>query len=258
MKRKRILRLLICLTSATLLSVGCEKAPSDRVQGYVEGEYVYVSSPLGGILDHLHVQRGQQVTAGQPLFSLDPTMEIATRDQAKAALILSQATFERQQRLFKEGPSAAQDLDTARAVRDQNQQQLAQAEWNLEQMKQATPQDALVYDTLYRQGEFVPAGKPIVALLPPPNIKVRAFVPETRVSSIHPGDTARVTVDGVSAPFIGRVSYISPRAEYTPPVIYSQESREKFVFMIESVFDPAIAAKLHPGQPVDVQFEPKQ
>ena len=180
------------------------------------------------------------------------------RDQANAALALSEANFNRQQQLFREGPSAAQDLDNARSVRDQNRQQLAQAEWNLSQMKQAAPQAALVYDTLYRQGEFVPAGKPIVALLPPPNIKVRAFVPETRVGSIHPGDTARVTVDGVSEPFIGRVSYISPRAEYTPPVIYSQESREKFVFMVESVFDPAIAAKLHPGQPVDVQFEPKK
>ena len=258
MKTKRIVHRLLCLTSGVLLLAGCRKAPSGRVQGYVEGEYVYVSSPLGGILDHLAVQRGQQVTAGQPLFSLDPTMEVAARDQARAALALSEATFKRQQQLFHEGPSAAQDMDNARAVRDQNQQQLAQADWNLEQMKQAAPKDALVYDTLYRQGEFVPAGKPIVALLPPPNIRVRAFVPETRVGSIHPGDTARVTVDGVSAPFIGRVSYISPRAEYTPPVIYSEESREKFVFMVESVFDPATAAKLHPGQPVDVQFEPKK
>ena len=55
-------------------------------------------------------------------------------------------------------------------------------------------------------------------------------------------------------PFAGKVSFISPQAEYTPPVIYSRESRGKLVFMIEVVFDPAVAAKLHPGQPVDVQF----
>ena len=67
----------------------------------------------------------------------------------------------------------------------------------------------------------------------------------------------RVTVDGVRDPFIGKVSYISPRAEYTPPVIYSREARDKLVFMVEAVFDPATAAKLHPGQPVDVQFEVK-
>ena len=64
-----------------------------------------------------------------------------------------------------------------------------------------------------------------------------------------------VAVDGVRDPFIGKVSYISPHAEYTPPVIYSKESRNKLVFMVEAVFDPATAAKLHPGQPVDVQFQ---
>jgi HlyD family secretion protein len=86
---------------------------------------------------------------------------------------------------------------------------------------------------------------------------VRAFVPETRVGSIHYGDDERVAVDGVRDPFIGKVSYISPHAEYTPPVIYSRESRDKLVFMGEAMFDPATAAKLHPGQPVDVQFESK-
>jgi HlyD family secretion protein len=239
------------------LLAGCDQAPKDRYQGYVEGEFVYVSSPLAGILENLAVQRGQQVAAGQLLFALDPTMEKAALDQANAALALSEATFKRQEELYRTGPSAAQDLDNARAVRDQDQQRLAQAKWNLEQMKQFAPQVGLVYDTLYRQGEWVAAGKPIVSLLPPANIKVRAFVPETRVGSIQPGDPTRVMVDGVSELFLGRVSYISPRAEYTPPVIYSQESREKFVFMVESVFDPVAAAKLHPGQPVDVQFEAK-
>ena len=252
------LRSFVCLTSVFWLVAGCDQAPKDRYQGYVEGEYVYVSSPLAGILDHLAVQRGQQVAAGQLLFALDPTMEKAALDQANAALALSEATFKRQEELYRTGPSAAQDLDNARAVRDQDQQRLTQAKWNLDQMKQFAPKAGLVYDTLYRQGEWVAAGKPIVSLLPPANIKVRAFVPETRVGSIQPGDTTRVMLDGVSEPFIGRVSYISPRAGYTPPVIYSQESREKFVFMVESVFDPATAAQLHPGQPVDVQFEGKK
>ena len=84
---------------------------------------------------------------------------------------------------------------------------------------------------------------------------VRAFVPETRVGSIHYGDEVQASVDGVKDPFVGRVSYISPRAEYTPPVIYSRESRAKLVFMVESIFDPQVAANLHPGQPVDVEFK---
>ena len=80
------------------------------------------------------------------------------------------------------------------------------------------------------------------------------FCARTRIGTIHPGDRVQVFVDGVREPFIGKVSFISPQAEYTPPVIYSRESRAKLVFMIEAVFDPKIAAKLHPGQPVDVQF----
>jgi HlyD family secretion protein len=93
--------------------------------------------------------------------------------------------------------------------------------------------------------------------LPPQNIKVRVFVPETRVGAIHYGETAQVQVDGVKEPFVGKVSYISPKAEYTPPVIYSRETRAKLVFMVELIFDPQAAADLHPGQPVDVEFRSK-
>jgi HlyD family secretion protein len=102
----------------------------------------------------------------------------------------------------------------------------------------------------------VGAGSPVVVLLPPANIKARAFVPETIVGRIHTGDKAAVSVDGMGAPLEGTVSYIAPRAEYTPPVIYSQKMREKFVFLVELKFTPEAAVKLHPGQPVDVRFSP--
>jgi HlyD family secretion protein len=240
-----------------LLVGGCSDPPQNRFQGYVEGEFVYVASPLAGQLETLSVQRGQQVTAGQPLFALDETAEKAAREQIEAALVLSEAELARQEKLFRTGVAAAQDLDRARSTRDQDKRRLTQTDWSFEQKKQVAPQSGLVYDTLFRQGEWVPAGKPVVALLPPQNIKVRAFVPETRVGSIHYGDTVQVTVDGVNNPFVGKVSYISPRAEYTPPVIYSRESRAKLVFMVESVFDPDVSANLHPGQPVDVEFKSK-
>ena len=100
----------------------------------------------------------------------------------------------------------------------------------------------------------MPAGKPVVALLPPPNIKVRAFVPEP--SSALSRSASRCAFCGWrQGPFVGRVAFVSPQAEYTPPVIYSQESRSKLVFMIEARFDPQDAAELHPGQPVDREFE---
>ncbi len=207
--------------------------------------------------------------------------------QARAASILSEQEYKRQDDLHHRGVTSGEDFDRARPPRDQDNHRvqqleadfqtahlgsrddqvdaaeanvraleaaLAQADWNLAQKRQAAPQSGLVYDTLYQQGEWVAAGKPIIALLPPENIKVRAFVPEWKVGTIHPGDRVSVFVDGVGEPFVGQVTYISPQAEYTPPVIYSQESRQKLVFMIEARFDPATAAKLHPGQPVDVEF----
>lgn len=246
----------ISLAIAFVLS-SCADPSTDRFQGYVEGEFVYVASPLAGQLDTLSVQRGQQVTTGQPLFSLDETAEKAARDMAEAALVLSEAEYKRQSELLRRGPASAQEYDRARSTRDQDRQRLTQAQWNFDQKKQAAPQAGLVYDTLFRQGEWVAAGKPVVVLLPPQNIKVRAFVPEPRVGSIHYDDPVEVTVDGVEKPFIGKVSYISPRAEYTPPVIYSRESRQKLVFMVELVFDPQVSVNLHPGQPVDVTFKSK-
>jgi HlyD family secretion protein len=131
---------------------------------------------------------------------------------------------------------------------------LEKTEWDLAEKRQAAPQAGLVFDTLYREGEWVAAGRPVVVLLPPENIKVRAFVPEPMIGSVRVGQSAHVKVDGVAEPIVGKVSFISPKAEYTPPVIYSQESRAKLVFMIEMVFDPETAAKLHPGQPVDVEL----
>jgi HlyD family secretion protein len=208
---------------------------------------------------------------------------------AQAALRLSTREVVRQEGL-SQVPGAAVELevDRARAARDQDRQRVAQlqadldtallgsrtdqviaaeaevhareaalarADWEFAQKRQQAPKSGLVFDTLYREGEWVPAGRPVVVLLPPENVKVRAFVSETRVGTIGPGDHVQVAVDTVPQPFMGTVSYISPRAEYTPPVIYSQESRDKLVFMIEVVFDPQSAVNLNPGQPVDVRFE---
>jgi HlyD family secretion protein len=303
------------------LLTACERVPSDRVQGYVEGEYVYVASPYAGALSSLSVRRGEQVRKGEPLFALEQVSEKAVRDeaerrlsqalanledakkgkrpseidslkaqlkQAQAALRLSQREVARQEGLAKvPGAAIELEVDRARSGRDQNQQRVAQleadlntallgarmdqvaaaeaevhareaalarAEWDLSQKRQVAPKAGLVFDTLYREGEWVAAGRPVVVLLPPDHIKVRTFVSEARVGAIKLGDLVQVTVDGVQGSIQGRVSYISPRAEYTPPVIYSQESREKLVFMVEVVFDHDDAVNLHPGQPVDVRF----
>ena len=208
--------------------------------------------------------------------------------QARAAAALSETEFLRQDKLWRDqGVNSRQEFDRAQSARDQDRQRVAQlesdlktaglgarvdqvtaaeaevrareaalagAEWDFAQKKQAAPQAGLVFDTLYREGEWVGAGKPVVVLLPPQNVKVRAFVSESMVGTLQLGNRVQVFVDGVAAPFAGKLSFISPKAEFTPPVIYSRETRGKLVFLIEAVFDPETAAKLHPGQPVDVRF----
>ena len=112
----------------------------------------------------------------------------------------------------------------------------------------------LVNDTNYVVGEWVPAGSPVVSLLPAQNIKVRFFVAESMLGAVKVGQTINVRCDGCAAPLAAQVTFISPQAEYTPPVIYSRESRTKLVYLIEARTEPEDAVKLHPGQPVDVTF----
>ncbi|HEX9444575.1 MAG TPA: efflux RND transporter periplasmic adaptor subunit [Candidatus Binatia bacterium] len=242
---------------AVCVLAGCHRPQDPRLQGYVEGEFVYVASPYGGALESLFVRRGAEVKAGDPLFVLDSAAEKAARDQARAALELSEKDYARMEKLARANLIAMQELDRARSTRDQDRERLAKAEWDLAQKRQSAPQAGLVFDTLFRQGEWIAPGRPVVALLPPSNVKVRAFVPETEIAKFHTGDAVWVNVDGLAAPVAGKISFISPRAEYTPPVIYSRESRDKLVFMIEIVFESGAGAGLHPGQPVDVQLGTK-
>jgi HlyD family secretion protein len=312
-------RMLMAAVGCGLLA-SCERKDPGFVQGYVEGEFVYVASPFGGQMQTLAVERGTEVKPGTLLFALDDTAEKAARDeaarrvaqarasledakhgqrptelesikaqlaQARAALVLSEREIQRQIRLHNTGVVAQRDVDAAQAQRDQDQQRvlqlsanletaqlgsreeqlaaaqenlraqeaaLAGAEWNVAQKAQTAPVAALINDTLYRQGDWVGAGQPVIVLLPPANVKVKAFVAQEMLGRIHAGDRAEIHVDGVPQPYEGCVSFISPRAEFTPPMIYSQEMREKFVFLVELSCAAQVAAKLHPGQPVDVRF----
>lgn len=132
------------------------------------------------------------------------------------------------------------------------QASLDRAGWAVAQKSQSAPRAGLVYDTLYREGEFVAAAAPVVSLLPPENIKVRFFVPEAEFGALKAGATVRVALTGRDAPLEARVSYLSPKPEYTPPVLYNRQNRSKLVFMVEAVFADDDARDLHPGQPVEV------
>ncbi|WP_455279360.1 HlyD family secretion protein [Cupriavidus necator] len=129
---------------------------------------------------------------------------------------------------------------------------LAQADWKLSRKTVAATQAGLVYDTPYRLGEWVPAGSPVVRMLPPGNVKVRFYVPETVVGALRNGQAVQVRCDGCAAPVAASITYVANEAEYTPPVIYSNETRRKLVFLVEARPSAADAPKLRPGQPVEV------
>ena len=299
---------------------GCGDQTNGALQGYAEGEYLRVASPIAGQLARLHVARGTEVKTGELLFALEQENETAARRQAEeqlrqadaqyrnlltgkrpeeiealraqlaqaeASLTLSESNLRRQEELVSAKFVSKEAADTARSARDRDQgrvselkaqlaaaklaarpdeiraaqaaaaaarEALAQAEWRLEQKNLRAPREGQVTDTLYVQGEWVPAGSPVVALLPPANIKVRFFVPEKVLGSVKTGQAVSVRCDGCEKPISALISYISPQAEYTPPVIYSRENRTKLVFLVEARPAPAEAAKLHPGQPVEVTF----
>jgi len=132
---------------------------------------------------------------------------------------------------------------------------LQQATWKLQQKQIASPRSGLVFDTLYREGDWVSAGSPIVQMLPPENIEVRFFVPEPVVGKLKLGQNISVHCDGCGANVFSTITFISNQVEYTPPVIYSNESRAKLVFMI--IAKPAAdkVALLHPGQPVEITLQ---
>ena len=108
---------------------------------------------------------------------------------------------------------------------------------------------------MFNRGEWVPAGAPVVTLLPPANVKVRFFVPESRLGSVKVGGRVAIACSGCEANLGATISYVSSQAEYTPPVIYSNDNRTRLVFMVEARPAPEQAAKLHPGQPVDVSLQ---
>jgi HlyD family secretion protein len=322
-RRFKPLRFLPIALVAVLAISGCSGGGRGTWQGYLEGDFVYVSSPLAGRLDKLLVTKGTRVTAGVPLFELERAAEVAAErqatqelqaaraqledlrkgsrpeeiaaleaklGQARATAELSRLELGRQEALFKTGAISASDYDRARlthladsrAVEEDSakletarlggrsdaiaaavavvraaEDAEAHARWSVDQKAQASPAAALVYDTLYREGEFVAAGSPVVSLLPPANIKVRFFVPESDFALLRAGDRVEVGMHGLPGPVEATVSYMSPQPEYTPPVLYNQDNRAKLVYMVEALVPAEVAADLHPGQPVAVRPQAK-
>jgi len=290
-----------------------------RLQGWVEGDFVFVGPDEAGRVETLAVREGDQVAAGAPLFSVEADLQTADvhttaaqvseararlarleaaqqrreeiavleaqEQRAQAMLALSTSELERQQSLSMRGVAAQAQLDQAKAnfnrdtaaleevrrqiavarlsAREEDiagaRQTLAaaearrsSAETKLARRKLSSPVSGAVQQVYYRPGEMVPAGRPVLSILPPGNIKLRFFVAQALLPKIALGDAVEVTCDGCT-PVNARVSFIARSAEYTPPVIYSLEERNKLVFMVEA--RPEKPDGLRVGQPVQVALK---
>ena len=150
-------------------------------------------------------------------------------------------------------PARADERGAADATAQAAQAGLAQARWREGQKQQAAPTAALVTDTFFRVGEWVPAGQAVVALLPPGSIRARFFVAESEVGSLTIGQAVTIHCDGCGAPLAAQIDRIATQPEFTPPVIYSNAQRARLVFMVEARPAPQDGLRLKPGQPVDVR-----
>ena len=209
--------------------------------------------------------------------------------QAQAALELSQITLAREEMLLKTEATPRARYDDARGALERDKARLAgaeaqlrsalqplgrdaerkaaeaevkaaraavaQAAWRLEQKSVTAPVAGRVQDTYFVEGEWVPAGRPVASLLPPGNVKARFYVSEVLLGSLSPGKDVEIRCDGCPAPVTAKITFISNQAEYTPPVLYSRESRGKLLFLVEARPAPADGAKLRPGQPVEVRLK---
>lgn len=318
MNRRRILPLALLAAAAlivALLVLAPRFRPAPTLSGYIEGEPLYLAAPVAGTVRTLHVARGQEVRAGQPLFVVDPAQVRSQYDQASAEQAAARAqaqdarkgqrpvelavfeaniaaaeaqareahaTLRRIEPLVRQGWYAPARLDDARAaaqaadaqVRAARRQRDAAAlgaredqiraadarvsqaaaavegaEARLADVAPKAPADARVEDVFFHAGEWAPAGQPILSLLPDARIKVRFFVPERELAAYRVGRAVRFSCDGCAKGLTARIEYVSPRPEFTPPVIYSREARDRLVYMVEA----RPAARLNPGQPVDVE-----
>ena len=263
-----------------LFAAACGQRSSEVLQGYGEADYIYLASQETGVVAELFVREGDQVEAGAPIFRLDPdrlglqaesvaAQRNALVDALRAAQAqaeLTRRTYARTAELAERGFAPRAKLDADRAARDgaaadvqRAQRELAGAgaerglaETRVADLNGAAPAAGAIQQIYHRPGEVVAAGAPIAALLTPANMKVRFFAPEAMLPRLAVGARVAVSCDGCAENLVGNVSFVATEPQFTPPVIYSLDQREKLVFLVEARLEQPSAVR--PGMPVDVRI----
>lgn len=260
------------------LLAGCEEKKDTGWLGYGEGDYALIAAPQPGWVEKLAVERGQTVKPGDLLFVLDTTAQEAGRNQAQATLDQTEASLKqeesnlvytrteltRQNELARANAGKPTDRDQAltnyrqsvarieelKAQIAQMQASLESAAYSLSQRSVVAQTSGPVQEVFFRPGEYVPGSTPVVSILPPANVYVRFFVPQSELAGVKLGDRVEIDCDGCK-PMRATITFIASQVEFTPPVIFSVENREKLVFKLEARAPGGLP--IHPGQPVTVK-----
>jgi len=240
---------------ASLVLAGCDNGNERQLQGWVEAELIFVSPDEQGRVETLKVREGDHVKQGDLLFTVDDDLQKADVVVKETAVVNAQQNFDRAKELLKTAAGTQKTYDDAEAALRQAKANLAWSETRLARRSAYSPADGTIEQVYYRVGETVPASRPVVALLPPQNLKMRFFAPEPALPAIKYGESVAVSCDGCEKGLTAKISFIARSAEYTPPVIYSLDERAKLVYLVEA--RPDQPEKFRVGQPVTVTL-PKE
>jgi HlyD family secretion protein len=246
--------LLIALLLAAALG-GCNERRDPGFQGWVEADMIFVSPDETGRVTKLDVREGDEVKVGDQLYSVDDDMQTADLNQNKATLANAQQSYDRAASLSKTGAGTQATLDSAVSALRVAEARVATSETRLTRRQGFAPVAGTIQQIYFREGETVAAQRPVLSILPPGNMKIRFFVPESDLPKLAIGDEVRVTCDNCAPDLTAKIYFIATTAEYTPPVIYSLDERNKLVYLIQA--RPSRPDALRVGQPISVYLNSK-
>lgn len=252
---RTLLGILAATALATLLA-GCNDKRDPGFQGWVEADMIFVSPDESGRVTKLNVREGDEVKQGEQLYSVDDDLQKADLNQNKATLANAQQSYDRAASLRGTGAGTQATLDSAVSALRVAEARVVTSETRLARRQGYAPVAGTIQQIYFREGEMVPAQRPVLSIMPPGNMKLRFFVPETELPKLAIGDVVRVTCDNCGADLTAKIYFIATTAEYTPPVIYSLDERNKLVYLIQA--RPARPDALRVGQPISVYLNPKK
>jgi HlyD family secretion protein len=243
------LRILAVSVLAVALA-GCNERTDPGFQGWVEADMIFVSPDESGRVTKLNVREGEEVKPGAQIYSVDDDLQQADLNQNNATLANAQQSYDRAASLSKTGSGTQATFDSALSALRVAEARVNTSQTRLTRRNGFAPVGGTIQQIYFREGEMVPAQRPVLSIMPPGNMKLRFFVPETELPKLAIGDEVRVTCDNCAADLTAKIYFIATMAEFTPPVIYSLDERNKLVYLIQA--RPSRPDSLRVGQPISV------